>query len=57
MDLIKAGYRCFTGYVFTEAQAAAYNMATMRAHKSPTEANLNGAHNLFYSIALTGAKS
>lgn len=54
MQRIQEGYRAFTGYVFTAAQAAAYNAAVDRAERSPSEANLNGAHNLFYSIATTG---
>jgi hypothetical protein len=54
MEKIAAGYRAFTGYVFTAAQAAAYNAACDRAERSPNEANINGAHNLFNSIAMTG---
>lgn len=54
MQKIEAGYRAFTGYVFTAEQAAAYNAAVERAERSPSESNRNGAHNLFYSIAMTG---
>lgn len=54
---IAAGYRAFTGYVFTAEQAAAYNAALDRFERCPNEANQNGAHNLFYSIALTGKES
>ena len=50
---IEAGYRAYTGHVFTAVQAAAYNAATARAERSPSEANLNGAHNLFDAIART----
>jgi hypothetical protein len=53
MERIAAGYRAFTGYIFTQAQADAYNAACDRAERSPSEANRNGAHNLFYSIAMT----
>jgi hypothetical protein len=55
-DHIEAGYKAFTGYVFTAEQAAAYNAAVDKARRNPSEANLNGAHNLFYSIALTGMR-
>jgi hypothetical protein len=51
---IAAGYCAFTGYRFTQCQADAYNAACERAERNPSEANLNGAHNLFYSIAMTG---
>lgn len=54
METIAAGYRAFTGYVFTAEQAAAYNAAVERAQRSPSEENRNGAHNLFNSIAMTG---
>ncbi|KAB2699347.1 DUF2478 domain-containing protein [Ochrobactrum sp. Kaboul] len=54
---IAAGYRAFTGHVFTATQAAAYNAALDRFERSPNEANQNGAHNLFYSIALTGKEA
>lgn len=54
MQRIQAGYRAFTGYIFTAAQAAAYNAAVDRAERSPSEENRNGAHNLFNSIAITG---
>lgn len=53
MERIQEGYRAFTGYVFTAAQAAAYNAACARAERCPNEANRNGAHNLFNSIAMT----
>lgn len=53
MERIAAGYRAYTGYVFTEAQARAYNAAVERYERNPTEANANGAHNLFRSIAET----
>lgn len=54
MQRIQEGYRAFTGYVFTAEQASAYNAAVERAERSPSEASRNGAHNLFYSIAMTG---
>lgn len=53
MQRIQAGYRAFTGHVFTQAQADAYNAAVERAERSPSEENRNGAHNLFNSIAMT----
>jgi len=53
MTPIQAGYRAFTGHIFTAVQAAAYNAAVERAERSPSEANRNGAHNLFNSIAMT----
>jgi hypothetical protein len=56
MTPVSEGYRAFTGYVFTAEQAAAYNAAVERAARCPNEANRNGAHNLFRSIALTGRK-
>lgn len=56
MERIQAGYRAFTGYVFTAEQAAAYNAAVDRAERCPNEANLNGAHNLFNSIAMTPSR-
>jgi len=54
MQHIQAGYKAYTGYEFTQCQADAYNRAVDKAKASPTEANLNGAHNLFNSIAMTG---
>lgn len=54
---IQSGYRAFTGYVFTQTQADSYNAACDRAERCPSEANRNGAHNLFYSIAMTGKES
>jgi hypothetical protein len=54
MERNAEGYRAFTGYVFTKQQADAYNAACDKAERSPTEANINGAHNLFHSLALTG---
>jgi hypothetical protein len=53
MERITEGYKAFTGYVFTKAQAEAYNRACEKAEQVPTDANRNGAHNLFYSIAMT----
>ena len=50
---IKAGFRAFNGYIFNAAQADAYNRAQARAVQNPTEANLNGAHNLFMTIITT----
>ena len=55
MERIHAGYRAFTGHVFTQTQADAYNAAVERAERSPSEENRNGAHNLFNSIAMTPA--
>ncbi|OQM74929.1 hypothetical protein [Manganibacter manganicus] len=57
MTRIAAGYRAFTGYVFTQVQADAYNAALDRAERCPSEENKNGAHNLFYSIAMTAKES
>lgn len=51
--MIAAGYRAYTGHVFTAEQAAAYNAAVARAERCPNEANRNAAHNLFDSIART----
>ena len=53
MTRIQEGYRAFTGHVFTAIQAAAYNAAVERAERCPNDANKNGAHNLFNSIAMT----
>lgn len=53
MTPISAGYRAYTGHIFTAGQAAAYNAAVARAERCPNEANRNGAHNLFNSIAMT----
>ena len=54
MERVTAGYRTFTGYELTQVQADAYNAAVERAERCPSEANRNGAHNLLYSLALTG---
>lgn len=54
MEHISEGYRAFTGHVFNAAEALAYNAAVDRAKRSPSEANLNGAHNLFRSIVTLG---
>ena len=51
---VQEGYRCFTGHVLTAGQADAINRANAKAAQNPTEENLNGAHNLFNSIAMTG---
>jgi hypothetical protein len=56
MERIQEGYRAYTGYVFTAEQAAAYNAAVERAERCPNEANRNGAHNLFNSIAMTPSR-
>lgn len=53
-EKLMAGYRCFTGHVLTQVQADAINAANEKARLSPDENNLNGAHNLFHSIALSG---
>jgi hypothetical protein len=53
METIAEGYRCYTGHCFTRVQAEAYNAACEKAARSPTEANLNGSHNLFRTIAET----
>lgn len=52
-EKIVAGYRAYTGHIFTAEQATAYNMAVARVERCPNEANKNGAHNLFHSIART----
>jgi len=54
---VAAGYRAFNGYIFSEAQARAYNAAVARAKANPSEANLNGAHSLFSSIIATPANN
>lgn len=55
MEPIQAGYRAFNGYIFSAAQAEAYNRAAARARQNPTEENLNGAHHLFMTIITTPA--
>jgi hypothetical protein len=54
---IQAGYRAFNGYIFNAKQAESYNRAQARAVQNPTEANLNGAHNLFMTIITTPASN
>lgn len=54
MNKLTAGYRTFTGYELTQGQADTYNAAVERAERCPSEANRNAAHNLLYSLALTG---
>lgn len=53
MEPIQAGYRAFNGYIFSAAQAEAYNRAAARARQNPTEANLSGAHHVFSCIIST----
>lgn len=54
---VKAGYRCFTGAVITEAQAVAYNSLTdkiesfKKAGLEVPEYLLNGRYNYFLAIA------
>jgi len=54
MEKITAGYRAYTGHIFTAVQAESYNAAADKTARNPSEANLNGAHNLFRTIAETG---
>jgi hypothetical protein len=53
MTTIEAGYRAYTGHVFSAVDAATYNAAADKAFRRPTDTNLNGAHNLFSTIANT----
>lgn len=57
MEKIVAGYRAFTGHIFTQSEANAYNAACDRVLRHPTEENRNGAHNLFRSIVELGRAS
>lgn len=54
---IQAGYRAFNGYIFSAAQAEAYNRARAKADQNPTEANLTAAHKMFSDIITTPASN
>ena len=54
---IPAGYRAFNGYIFSAAQAEAYNRARDKADQNPTEANLTAAHKMFSDIITTPASN
>lgn len=57
MEKINAGYRAYTGHIFSQAESDAYNAACDRILRHPTEENRNGAHNLFRSIIELGHTS
>jgi hypothetical protein len=57
MEKINAGYRAYTGHIFSQAEADAYNAACERILRNATEENRNGAHNLFRSIVELGHTS
>ena len=50
MQKIEAGYRAYNGYIFTQDDANAYNLACEYAERFPTEWNLNYRHKLFCLI-------
>lgn len=50
MQKIEAGYRAYNGYIFTQSDADAYNLACEYAERFPTEWNLNYRHKLFCLI-------